>query len=62
MTETHERLLVRFNDEEYYPAEVARINYDNGDYFSIKWDAPDDVKIDYKFAFIGVTNKPIEKA
>jgi hypothetical protein len=50
MGETYDRLVVRFNDEKGYRfAKVARINYDNEDYFYITWTASDDVKIDYKF-------------
>jgi len=61
MTDTQDRLLVAFSDDLYRPAKGARIRYDTGDYFYIKSDAPDDVKIDYKLQSDGVTHKPLEQ-
>lgn len=58
MVEKHARLLVRFNDEGYRPARSARINCENEDYFSITWNAPDDVKIDDKLASDGKALDP----
>jgi hypothetical protein len=49
MTEGHDRLLVRFNEKDYLPAKMARINYENEDHFSVTWSAADDVKIESKF-------------
>jgi hypothetical protein len=61
MSESHDRLLVRFNDEKSYrPAKLARINYENEDYFYITWAASDDVTIDSKFVRNEVKSKALD--
>jgi hypothetical protein len=57
MTNTS-RLHVRFNDMDYHPAKMVRINYAGKDYFSITWDAGGDVEI--KSEFNGTIQKELE--
>jgi hypothetical protein len=46
---TTDRLRVRFNDKDYSPAKIVRINYANKDYFSITWNDGGDVDIKSEF-------------
>jgi hypothetical protein len=49
MTVELDKLRVRFNDETYRAAKMARVNYQDEDHFVITWVATDEVKIESKF-------------
>ena len=48
MTVELDKLRVRFNDETYRAAKMARVNYQDEDHFVITWVATDEVKIESK--------------
>ena len=58
MIDGDNRLRVRFNENDYCPAKMVCINYENKDYFSITWDAGGDVEI--KSEFNGTLQKELD--